>query len=68
MSTTIHLWQIEDRGASIKFSTAPPDRDGKQLFIGRSIIEHISRGPEMPNGWRPCDVKLPDWLIEKEDL
>jgi len=66
--TTIRLWQIEDRGQSIKFSTAPPERDGRQVFIGRSIIEHISRNLALPNGWIPCVVKLEDWLIEKGRL
>lgn len=64
----IRLWQIEDRGTSIKFSTAPPDRDGRQLFIGRGEIEHISRNRPLPNGWIPCEVTVADWLAEKEDL
>ncbi len=62
----LRLWQIEDRGTSIKFSTAPPDRQGREVFIGRSVIEHISRGAPLPNGWRECEVTVPDWLGEKE--
>ena len=68
MTTVIRLWQIEDRGESIRFATAPPDRDERKVTISRSVIEHISRGPVLPNGWRVCEVRLPDWLIIKEDL
>ena len=70
-ATTIRLWQVEDRGEVIKFSTTPPERDGRMVFISRSVIEHISRGPVNRSArfpWRPCEVKLPDWLIEKEGL
>lgn len=65
----VRLWQIEDRGKSLLFSTTPPEnRDGRPVFIGRSVIEHISRDLPLPNGWVPCTVTLPDWLIEKEGL
>ena len=63
----VRLWQIEDRGVSIKFNTMPPgDETGREIFIGRSVIEHISRDRALPNGWIPCTVEIPEWQGEKE--
>ena len=67
-SITIQLWEVDDRDEYIDFHTAAPGGGGRMVRISRSIIEHISRGTPLPNGWRPCEVRLPEWLVVKEGL
>jgi hypothetical protein len=64
-ATTIRLWLVRETDAARLYSTTPTDdaaREGRKIWIPRSIVEHTSKyGSEH-------QVKLPDWFIQKENL
>ncbi len=61
----IRLWFIMETEAARLYSTTPNNdsaRDGRRIWIPRSIVEHTSKqGAEHT-------LDLPDWFIEKENL
>jgi hypothetical protein len=63
--SNVRLWQIRNTDKAILFSTMPPgESGGKQVWIAKSIMEHVSRDARLPNGWVPCTVTLPLWKAE----
>jgi hypothetical protein len=67
---SIRLWQVRDTPKAYLFSTTPAaSREGKQVWIPRSQIEHISRRPaEDPDGWPEVQVKMQLWIAEEKEL
>jgi hypothetical protein len=65
---TVKLWQVGITPGAIHFSTMPPGENGRKVWIPRSLIPHISREPELTNGWKPCIVEVEDWFLEKQNL
>ena len=64
----VRLWQIRATDAAILFSTMPPSDGGKEVWVPRSLIGHVSRDRELPCGWRPCNVELAAWKAEELGL
>lgn len=68
--TVITLWLIRSTEKAFLFSRLPPEKYTEkedEIWIGRILVENIIKMPEQ-DGMRLCDVKLPEWLIEKENL
>jgi hypothetical protein len=66
----VNLWQIKnDRTkAAILFRTLHPDDGGREVWVPRSVIDHVSRNPPDKHGVCLCHVTVADWFAEKEDL
>lgn len=64
---TVRCWIIQERPNALLVSKLPQDRQGKeQAWLPRSVLEHITRMPEVPGQWREALIKMPEWLaIEK---
>lgn len=69
MSVKVRLWQLRKTDRAILFCTLPPDDPtGREVWLPRSAMEHISRDLPLPDGTTPCTVTVAEWLAEKEDL
>ena len=65
----LNLWQVDSSEKAYLFSTTQNHkRDGKQVWIPRSMIEHVTRLPERIGEWQQCIVTLPEWIAEKKGL
>lgn len=68
-SIEVKLWEVKQTEKAYLFSTTPKsNRDGKQAWIPRSMIEHISRQPAVGDEWPQVVVKTSLWLLEKKRL
>lgn len=38
------------------------------IWVPRSVVHHISRGPQDYSGRQECLVEVDDWFAEKNDL
>jgi hypothetical protein len=66
----LRLWQVGGTEKAYLMSTTPKDahRDGKQVWIPRSQIEHVSRMPASVFEWQECVVTLPLWIAEQKGI
>ena len=65
----IRLFEVAKTDKAYLFSTTPKSgRDGKQVWVPKSIIEHLHREPPVVGEWKECHVRLPLWFCEKEKL
>jgi len=66
----LRLWEVEERGMALLVSTTPKaGRDGKQAWIPKSQLEHVSRlVVPLPGEWREIEVTIPLWLAEQKGL
>lgn len=67
-TTKVRLWQVRKTDGAILFNTMPPGEPGKQVWIPRSQIHHVSRDLPLPDGLIPCTVELNLWLANKHGL
>lgn len=65
----LRLWEMVWTEKAIKFSTTPSTKPtGDQVWLSRSLIEHITRRPAIEGSWPECEVTIPEWLAEKTGL
>ena len=66
------LYQIGGSPQAYKFSTKQKGdntRDLHIVWVPKSIIEHITRRPAQElNQWDQCEVELPEWFLDKNNL
>lgn len=65
----VHCWQVGKSDKAYLFSTTPKNnREGKQAWVPRSMIEHVTRFAAQPNEWQECVVTMPLWMAEQKGL
>ena len=64
----LRCWQVGSSPAAVLLSTTPKDknRDGKQAWFPRSLIEHVTRQAQRGGEWQELCVTVPLWLAEKK--
>ncbi len=61
-------WEVGATPAAYLFSTKPKGQGGRQSWVPRSLVDHVTRFPAGPGEWRQCQVTMPMWLAEQKGL
>ena len=65
----VRLWEIRRTDKARLYSTTPPSsRDGDEVWIPISQIDHVSYQPAVEGEWRECVVTIPEWIADEKGL